>query len=115
MNTTEAERQLEREIKALQQQLFDLRITSDTEQEKVLLREFEDRFAAIKVPELEEDTIRKIEDDLEKHIAERNEASMKEKGHPEYVFKRVDGERLFKRYDDLTSDEHAAAKTQGFA
>jgi protein associated with RNAse G/E len=114
MNNTEAERQLEREIKALQQQLSDLRITSEMEQEKVLLREFEDRFAAIKLPESEEDTIREIEDDLEKHITERNEVSMKEKGHPEYVFKMLDGERLFKRYADLTPDELAAAKTQGF-
>ncbi len=107
MDDNNAERQLEREIHARSQQLFDFGITGEAEQEEVLLREFGDRFAAIKLAEFEEDAILEIEDNLEKHIAERNEASLKEKGHPEYVFKMVKGVRSFKRYADLTPEELA--------
>jgi hypothetical protein len=105
MNNNNAERQLEREINMRSSQLFDLGITSEAEQEQVLWREFGDRYAAIKTPQFEEEAIDEIKENLEKHLDERNEASMKEKGHPEFVFKMVDGVRNFKKYDSLTPEE----------
>jgi hypothetical protein len=88
-------------------------ITDDEEISEIIVRDYRHLFRELTEIEKEKAADEMLTSQIERVMADLNRESIKEKGHPFVVCRRVSGVKHFKRYDALTVQEIAELQASG--